>query len=415
MRCKGSEKRPASGNTSDTVAPKKFANNMYSVLTDGDAGNSPVAVKKRKPKQQCVATEPERKCKCPPIFVKGDPPNLRASIRDCIRNGYFRGSFRLCSEGVKLMLESKESFDNAKDFLTKRKWEFFTHDMPGTKPLKVLLRGLDDMAVDELVEELEFHDLKPVKVDKIARHDRTRKYRDQLYLVHLEHGSTTLKDLRAIKIINSTVVEWQKYKPVHREVTQCMNCLRFGHGTRNCSMASRCSTCGGNHQNEACDQMEESQPKCANCGEKHRATDKNCPKRAEFLVIRQRASTKNQPRKTVAPPPLTSAHFPQIPKPQRSIPVLPPLQPQQRLVAAAASVPSKAQCSQAPPINQWHQPPPGFRRQDNAPLPPEDAAPLYSSEQLAPIFSDLVARLRSCKSRFDQIYTLGLFVIENGY
>lgn len=124
------------------------------------------------------------------------------------------------------------------------------------KPLKVLLLLLDDMAVDDLVEELEFHNLKPVKVDKVSRHDKTQKYRDQFYLVHLEHGSTTLKDLRATKIVNSTMVEWQKYKSVHREVTQCMNCLRFGHGTRNCSMAYRCSTCSGNHQNDACNQME---------------------------------------------------------------------------------------------------------------------------------------------------------------
>lgn len=40
------------------------------------------------------------------------------------------------------MLESRVCFENAKGYLSKRKWEFFTHDMPGTQPLKVLLRGL---------------------------------------------------------------------------------------------------------------------------------------------------------------------------------------------------------------------------------------------------------------------------------
>ncbi|XP_062533682.1 uncharacterized protein LOC134202680 isoform X2 [Armigeres subalbatus] len=41
--------------------------------------------------------------------------------------------------------------------------------------------------------------------------------------------------------------------------------------------------------------MEEADPKCANCGEKHRATTKACPKRAEFCEVRKKASTKNRP------------------------------------------------------------------------------------------------------------------------
>lgn len=94
MRCKGSEEHSASGNTSDTMAPEKFANNIYSVLTDGDVGKFPAVVNKRKSMQQFDAKEPKRKCKCSPIFVKGDPPKQRASLRDCIKNGYSRGSFR---------------------------------------------------------------------------------------------------------------------------------------------------------------------------------------------------------------------------------------------------------------------------------------------------------------------------------
>lgn len=44
----------------------------------------------------------------------------------------------------------------------------------------------------------------------------------------------------------------------------------------------------------------------------------------------------------------------------------------------------------------------------------EGDPPLYTPEQLVPIFTQLATRLRECKARFSQIFTLGMFVIENG-
>ncbi|XP_062538725.1 uncharacterized protein LOC134207001 [Armigeres subalbatus] len=116
-----------------------------------------------------------------------------------------------------------------------------------------------------------------------------------------------------------------------------------------------------------------------------------------------------------SPPLLDERNFPTIPLTRLPIPLLPP--PQKRLTAAGASVPPEVKPSKAtssPSTSEWSPlPPPRFReQQDEHPLPPEDSAPLYTPKQLAPIFSQLATRLRSCKSRFDQIYTLGLFVIQ---
>lgn len=92
-------------------------------------------------------------------------------------------------------------------FLDERKYEYFTHDFPGSKPLKIILHGPDDMDVSELPAHLEKGGLKPTNIYKISRHDASKKYRDMLYLVHFEHGSTTIKHVKLITTIKRTVVQ----------------------------------------------------------------------------------------------------------------------------------------------------------------------------------------------------------------
>lgn len=372
--------------------------NIFNRLKDGETGSPPANQKplgakskerKEKTAPQNAVPPPERKEKCPPIFVKGDPPGMRSSLRKCIARG-LRCTFRLCTDGVKIITDEKSHYQMVLGFLDERKYEYFTHDDPTTKPMKVVLRGLDNMDVKELTAELEGRHLKISNIFKIVRHDQSRKYRDQLYLIHLERGSISVKDLKSIRTVNDTMVKWERYRPAHRDVTQCMNCFNFGHGTKNCHMAPRCKKCGDKHPSDMCDAMEEADPKCVNCGDKHWATSKHCPKRHEFIAIRKKAAVNNQPNRT-RPPALNEVNFPQL---------------------VAGNQPSTTELprSQWPPLH-----PPGFRKQQGEALPAEDALPPYTSEQLVPIYKELVARLRSCKTRIDQIYALGLFVIENGF
>ncbi|XP_065089313.1 uncharacterized protein LOC135710623 [Ochlerotatus camptorhynchus] len=134
-----------------------------------------------------------------------------------------------------------------------------------------------------LLEELVANGLKPVQIHKMARHKKAVKYRDQLYLVHLEKNSTTLMDLQSICVLFNIVVKWDRYKPVSRGVTQCSNCLLFGHGTKNCSMVRRCIKCGKQHKTDTCDRLNEADPICANCGAAHKAISKarSAPNRHE--------------------------------------------------------------------------------------------------------------------------------------
>lgn len=381
-----------------------LANNTFSTLKDGETGVPPVTNKQKKRIAAVPSmADPERKEKCPPIYIQGDPPGLRQTLRERIAKGTLKCSLRLCSDGLKVLADSKPQFYRVLDILKMGKHEYFTHDIPGDKPLKVVLRGLEDMDIKNVEKELENCGLKVTNLYKIARRDTTRKYRDQLYLVHIERNSITLKELKTIRIINYTQVEWQRYRPVHREVTQCMNCCGFGHGTRNCFMAPRCAKCGGDDHNiEGCMRVAfekefpdtKMESKCSNCGGPHQASSKDCLKRKEFIEIRKKARTKNQPRSH--PPALDILNFPEL----TSGP------------AASRSNPKPKSSN-----NPWlpPPPPPGFRRQQQeGESLPEEGSPLYTMEQLVPIFHQLADRLRCCKTRYEQICALGLFILENG-
>lgn len=79
------------------------------------------------------------------------------------------------------------------------------------------------------------------------------------------------------------------------------------------------------HLTENHDPSEEVEPKCVNCGQNHRATTRSCPKRAEFILIRKKASTGNQPG---CPRKQASANIEEqhpLLQPRRMIPVLQPL------------------------------------------------------------------------------------------
>lgn len=362
---------------------KLLQSNKYHALEDGASGTPP------------AQKEIQRKEKCPPIYVPGkDPAFLRPLLFE--RDEPATCTFRLCSGGVKLNFESKACYHRALKYLIEPEWvEHYTHDDPATRPLKVVLRGLEDQDPQKLKEDLEENGLQPLEVHKITRRDTTRKYRDQPFLIHLERGSATLKELQKVKTYDDCQISWERYRPVHRDVTQCMRCQRFGHGIKNCRMARRCVDCGGYHQTERCNAE---QPKCANCNGEHQAKSKDCPKRTEFIAVRKRASTKHQPNRGPAPPALNTMNFP-------------PLQPQRPLASGTTAPGPQAQQSTS---TQWPTIAPGLRQQAaNETTPVDDGSTLFTATQLVPMFQQLMARLQTCKSKIEQIYALGLFVIEN--
>ncbi|XP_065073051.1 uncharacterized protein LOC135697365 [Ochlerotatus camptorhynchus] len=202
-----SGKRPRQETANAQSASKKLlSNNRYAILENGD--------------------EPEikKKEKLPRFFVKGFPPGLQENIKFYIEQG-LKCTMRMCTEGIMLMVPARKYYNAIEELLKREKWEYFSHDIEEDKPLKVVVRGLPDMEIAVL---------------SMNWHDASRKYRDQLYLVHLERNTTCLKDVQFIRALFQIVVTLPTSP---RNVTQCSSCLMFGNGTKNCHKAYRCNEC----------------------------------------------------------------------------------------------------------------------------------------------------------------------------
>ncbi|XP_055633829.1 uncharacterized protein LOC129774159 [Toxorhynchites rutilus septentrionalis] len=262
--------------------------------------------------------------------------------------------------------------------------------MPSTKPFKVVLRGLVPFSTDEVKPELLNNGLTPLNVYPMTRRSiENITFRNQLFLVHFTKGTTNISALKNIKDLFRMIVSWEPYRPQHRDVTLCTNCQRFGH-------------------------VDDSVLKCVNCGGDHGTSNRACPKRAEFISIRLKATTSNQPgrKRNVRTPPINSeAEFPAL-QHRRQVTDLAPLplnnqrssnftpanssnltdtlrrSAQPRLAAAAAQ-----------PM-QRYSPAPTLSYADVASGISSD---MFTSQELLTLVSEVIIIMRTCKTQTEQL------------
>lgn len=290
---------------------------------------------------------PPAKTKLPPLVVKSIPLDKLKRTMQAIG---INATYQLTGVGIKLIISTMTEYSKAKTYLAKAGAEFFTFDVAAEKPFKVVVRGLPEMDTSDILDELrDDYNLKPLAVFAISRRNRQANYRDCLYLVHFVKGSVTLGALKPVRYLSDCKVEWEAYKGPNRSVTQCMRCLNFGHGTRNCNLKPRCNYCAQDHWTENCAIEGAVEFKCANCAGPHMSTNKRCPKLEQYRNIRKQASTRHQPRqkKTDRENIFDPDSFPELPLPtQRSAP---------------AQAPVGQYGARNPPHGHADGPPPGFR------------------------------------------------------
>lgn len=351
----------------------------------------------------------QAKTKFPPIVVKNVP--LDKLKRDLQSNGV-QAQFKLTRIGIKVVVLSKSELDRTKAYLKKLKAEFFTHDIQEEKPFKAVVRGLPIMAKEDIEAELiHRYKLQPVACYVISRKQDHQDFRDCLYLIHFRKGTVTLNALKAVRSISSVIVSWEAYRGSHRDVTQCMRCLNFGHGTRNCSLKPRCNICGGKHISTECPYEDVAEFKCANCGQGHKASDKNCVKREDYKRIRKEASMRNLPGRRApsdhqifgpeAFPVLQQGRNTQHQQLPNQVPVW------QHRPSGSPSAPSAQQQQSRTQVSPNHPSPP---ETDNA-IPQNE---IYAPEELVRIFLEMSVKLQQCRTRHAQIETLGVFLIQYG-
>ena len=129
-----------------------------------------------------------------------------------------------------------------------------------------------------------------------------------LWVVTIEKKNEAIAALKAIAAIDHIKIRFEDYKG-RSSVQQCYRCLHFGHKANQCQMKYRCLRCAEGHDTRECPKSEAALPKCANCGEAHKANSKECPKVSAYQqnIARRKTST------TVTKPP-SSTEFPPLPK-----------------------------------------------------------------------------------------------------
>lgn len=245
----------------------------------------------------------------PLIITNASRDRISAIVKSL---GIDKYELKFMSIGIKLQLDKPDFFVSVKEALQKEQIKFFCYQLSADKLTKFVLSGLYNMPVDDLkkylIEEKLFPvDIKPMNLKKA-------RYTDHMnYIVFFKKG-TTLKDLNQIRVINNVCIKWNIFikneninSPV--KILQCSKCLLFGHMHRFCFRDESCALCSGNHSTEKCPKMDQDTDlKCCNCGGVHDARSLDCPKREEYLQIRDkmqsnRGSSRSFPRRDIAPPP----------------------------------------------------------------------------------------------------------------
>lgn len=190
---------------------------------------------------------------------------------------------------------------------------FYTHDLPCNRFKKIVLRGLHKMKPEEVSEEIKSSGFTGVADVKII-YPKEQRYDNHVNYIIYIHPDANIKDLLNLRTLFKTIVKWDRYKSINRGPTQCYNCQRPGHGSRNCNMPSRCLWCGENHATNNCPtytsavntsitQHGNSNPngtqvtlpgKCCNCQGSHFANNKDCPMKKKYSDIRKNMANRNR-------------------------------------------------------------------------------------------------------------------------
>ena len=211
----------------------------------------------------------------------------------------------------RVLSESIAAHNNLIKYFTDKKYKFYTFDTKTARPFKVVLKGLtNDQTVDEIKTTLtELLGFTPTQVIQMKRkfkanhgvedkNNSKEGISSELYLIHFNRNEVNnLKILEKAHVLFHVRVKWELYRKYNGKIahiTQCRSCQKYGHGTKNCRMNSKCMVCGSfSHTKDNCPIKTPTEFKCANCAGTHKANYFQCPVRVAILQNRTGRKTSN--------------------------------------------------------------------------------------------------------------------------
>ena len=318
----------------------------------------------------------------PPIVVKVD--NFY-NLCQKLNAETFKVTYKHMSIGTGIITTNVEEHRKVIEILKNDNISFFTHDIKSEKPLKVVLRGLHSIPEKDLKDELSKKQIPPLAIFPMKRKSGIQG-RDQPYLIHFNKAEVTLNTLKKnVKNIFYTIVNWELYVNAKNGPTLCNNCLQDGHGTKNCNMPSKCNICGKSHRTNECTVTDPAIRKCANCSGNHPASSIQCPKRQQYLEIRNKIHQKQAYQSTRRSNPIVNINdsniFPALTNPNNI-----------------------SQNNTNTQNNQFKQ----LNLNTNN-------SNLFGANELLLIFNEMIERMQNCKDKKDQIMVLGEICIKYVY
>lgn len=286
--------------------------NEYDLLSNDEGDDDHDEMPTLTPVQAVTNPLPKaKKVRVPPISVV----NLTTKqVREVLSiNSFAQTEYHMkaTKSGVKLLCLREEGFRSAVSVLKSSNIQFHTFTPAADQPMKIVLSGLSVYDVSELEAELASFGIVPTEVKLFSR-KVVGLEESALYLLHFAKGSVRLSELRKVKAIFSTIVNWRYFERKPSDAVQCHRCQQFGHGMRNCNLLPLCVKCGEKHLSSDCklpkkadlqgDRNENrSSIKCANCSGQHTANYRGCPSRKNYLE--KLAKIRAERRNPVPPPP----------------------------------------------------------------------------------------------------------------
>lgn len=178
---------------------------------------------------------------------------------------------------IKYHFESFTDQRKAIAFFSHHQIDYFTHQSPEDKELKVVIKRIpESVPADEVMGALREKGFHVINVHQYKKRDEeTNELIPQpSYCVRLPKGRDSHK-IYDLQYLLYTRVRVETYRSLEGPV-QCKHCQRFEHTANYCSMPVRCVRCGGHHTHTNCPLPRTEQPKCCNCGKNHPASYRGC-------------------------------------------------------------------------------------------------------------------------------------------
>lgn len=189
-----------------------------------------------------------------------------------------------------------EDYNKVLDTVKSSKIECHTFNLPGTSPLKLILKGLPpNISPEEIKEDLISRNFKVRVVKQFVKNVEKdgNKMELKLPIYSVEFDPNTLaKDVFAHKKVCWCLIHWEKYKTKNR-IIQCFKCQAYGHYAKNCFKNQKCVLCTGAHALDQCPLKHKPGQllKCANCGKNHSAGSRDCDVYKRILESREKQNS----------------------------------------------------------------------------------------------------------------------------